>query len=171
MDLFLLNTGSNFHVREVARRTRLNLNSVRLELNNLESAGILQSRREGSLKLYSVNSQNPIYEELKSILLKTTGIGEEVRIQLAGLGMIKTAFIYGSFSEDNERPRSDIDIFIVGEIDQRKASSIFAQLEKKLAREINYVIFSPEEFSERKAKKDPFVSNVLKQKKIMLVNN
>ncbi len=171
LNLFLLNTGSEFHVREAARRTRLNLNSVRRELDNLESANLLKSRRQGSLRLYSANPENPIYEELKKILLKTTGVGDAIRNSIATLGKTEAAFIYGSFAKGSEEPRSDIDLFIVGEIDHRRASDIFERLEKELSREINYVIFSPKEFRERKARKDPFVSNVMRQRKIILVNH
>lgn len=169
--LFLLSPGPEFHVREVARQTKLNLNSVRRELDNLETADLLRSRKQGSLKLYSVNREYPVYEELKRIFLKTIGMGEAIKERIATLGKVETAFIYGSFSRGDEKPGSDIDLFIVGEVGQQKASAVFEQLERELSREINYVIFSPKEFRERKAREDPFVSNVLRQRKINLVNH
>lgn len=171
LSLFLLSPGSEFHIREAARRTQLNLNSVRRELENLEAADLLRSRRQGSLKLYSVNRENPLYEELKRIFLKTVGMGEVIKDRLAALGKIETAFIYGSLSRGDEKPGSDIDLFIVGEIDQAKAAAVFEQLQRELSREINYVIFSPKEYRKRKAARDPFVSNVLRQRKIVLVNH
>ena len=171
LSLFLLSPGPEFHIREVARQTKLNLNSVRRELDNLETVDLLRSRKQGSLKLYSVNRQNPVFEELKTIFLKTVGIGNIIKERLARLGKVETAFIYGSFSRGEEKPGSDIDLFIVGEVDQQEASAVFERLQRELSREINYVIFSPREFRERKARKDPFVSNVLRQRKISLVNH
>ncbi len=170
LNLLFLSPGPELHVREVARRTGLNLNSVRRELENLEMADLLRSRRQGSLKLYSANRKNPIYGELRRILLKTVGMGDTIKERIMGLGRVESAFIYGSFARGDEKPGSDIDLFIVGEIDQAKAAAIFEDLQNELSREINYVVFSPKEFREREARRDPFVSNVLRQRKIMLVN-
>ncbi|TMI57856.1 winged helix-turn-helix transcriptional regulator [Candidatus Bathyarchaeota archaeon] len=75
----LMTTTDSLHVREVARRTGLNLNSVRRELENLETAGLLTSTRKGNLKLYTADQKSPIHEELKRIILKTTGLGDALK--------------------------------------------------------------------------------------------
>ncbi len=85
LDLFMTSP-DDLHVREVARRTGLNLNSVRRELENLETAGLLTSTRKGNLKLYTADHRSPIHEELKRIVLKTTGLGDTLRTQLAKTG-------------------------------------------------------------------------------------
>ena len=170
LDLFMTSP-DDLHVREVARRTGLNLNSVRRELENLETAGLLTSTRKGNLKLYTADHRSPIHEELKRIVLKTTGLGDTLRTQLVKTGTVETAFIYGSYAQGDETPRSDIDLLIIGNIDQTKATSIFEKLEKQLSREINYTILTPHEFLERKKKHDPFITEILKQKKISLVES
>ena len=71
LDLFMTSP-DDLHVREVARRTGLNLNGVRRELENLETAGLLTSTRKGNLRLYTADHNSPIHEELKRIVLKTT---------------------------------------------------------------------------------------------------
>ncbi len=169
LSLFLMNPKTEFHVRATARRTRLNLNSVRRELKNLENLGVLTSSAKGNLRLYTANEKSPIHEELKRIFLKTEGMGDVLKKILPTLGRVETAFIYGSFAEARERATSDIDVFIVGNLDQDKAASLFEKLQRDFSREINYVIFSPGEFRERKSRGDPFVSNVMRQKKIKLV--
>lgn len=169
LSLFLLSPKTEYHVRDIARRTRLNLNSVRRELNNLEDVGVLKSSLKGNLKLYTTNENSPINDELKRILLKTESVGNRLRSVLPNLGRVEMAFIYGSFAEGDEKATSDIDVFIVGEIDQDKAATLFEGMQKDLSREINYAVFSPQEFKERRARGDPFVTNVMKQKKIKLV--
>jgi predicted nucleotidyltransferase len=170
LNLFMTTTDT-FHVREVARRTRLNLNSVRRELENLETAGLLTSSRKGNLKLYTADHRSPIHEELKRIILKTSAIGDTLRTQLAKIGKVETAFIYGSYARGDETARSDIDLLIIGNIDPAKATPIFERLEKQLSREINYTIFTPQEFRARKAKRDPFITEILKQKRIPMVGS
>jgi len=111
----------------------------------------------------------PIYEELKNIFLKTEGLGEVIKENLSGLGEVKLAFIYGSFARGEEQLKSDIDLMIVGGVDEKKLIPLVRKLEGRLSREINYTLFSPTEFESRVKKKDPFISNVLREKKIQLV--
>jgi len=113
----------------------------------------------------------PIYSELTDIILKTEGITRILQEKLSEIGTIKSAFIYGSFASKKAGIKSDIDLFIVGTINEKQLILFIKELEKKLSREINYVLFEPEEFRERIKKKDPFVSNVLKEPKITLMGN
>jgi len=167
--LFLLSPDRKFYVRELARKIGGNINSVRRELQKLESIGLLKSERVGNLKYYVVDKKMPIYQELKSIFLKTEGLGKVIKENLSGLGEVKLAFIYGSFARGEEQLKSDIDLMIVGEVDEKKLIPLIRKLEERLSREINYTLFSPREFESRVKKKDPFVSNVLREKKIQLV--
>jgi predicted nucleotidyltransferase len=171
LSLFLLSPERRFYVRELTRKTGENINSVRRELQRLEGIGLLKSEREGNMRYYTVNTKMPIYEDLKLIFLKTEGVGSVIRENLDRLGEIKAAFIYGSFAKGEERLKSDIDLMLVGKVDERELIPLIRELEEQLSREINYVLFSPEEFKSRIREKEPFVSNVLKEDKIMLIGD
>lgn len=84
-------------------------------------------------------------------------------------GQIKLAFIYGSFASQKAGPGSDIDIMMVGNIDEDLLIKDFNSLERKLSREINYIIFSEEEYQGKIRKKDPFVMEILREPKIMII--
>jgi predicted transcriptional regulator len=71
LELFLLRPEREVHVREICRRTGLNINAVRRELANLEEIGLLTSCRKGNALFYTVNIAFPIYQELVSIFLRT----------------------------------------------------------------------------------------------------
>jgi predicted nucleotidyltransferase len=171
LTLFLLNSDKRFYVRELVRKTGENINSVRRELGRLEGIGLLTSYAEGNMRYYSVNKKMPIYEELKSIFLKTEGIGKVIKSNLSEIGKIKSAFIYGSFAKGEEHLSSDIDLMIIGDVDEKKLLLMIKKAEEKLSREINYTIFSKEEFMSRLKKKDPFISNVMDEEKIMLLGD
>jgi len=96
LGLFLTNPEKEYYLRDIARRLKENISAVRRELKNLEDAGIVKSRREGTLKYYSTNKACPIYPELRSIYLKTDGLGDELRRELPKAGKIETAYVYGS---------------------------------------------------------------------------
>lgn len=169
LTLFLLNPGTELYVREIARRTNENTNSVRRELKNLEEIGLLTSARKGNLKYYTVNKSMPIYAELMNIILKTESVGRILTENLMKIGDIKAAFVYGSFAGGNAGGKSDIDLLIIGHVHEDELIRCIEKLETQLSREINYVLFTPDELNERIQNKDPFVRNVLKEKKVMLI--
>ena len=80
-------------------------------------------------------------------------------------------FIYGSYANNTAGLHSDIDVFIIGTIDQNQLILAIKKLEKKLSREINYVAYEPKEFKERVKKKDSFVTNVIHEPKILLIGD
>lgn len=168
LSLFFLHPDEEFYVREIVRKVKENHNSVRRELNKLTNLGVLLSNRKGNLRYFQINKKFPIYEELKMIYVKTDGIGNEIKNILEEQKRIEMAFIYGSWAEGKERLLSDIDLFIVGEVDEDMLIESLNTLEKKLSREINYVIFDKDELKRRLEKKDPFVKNVVKGRKIIL---
>ncbi|MEA2054924.1 MAG: nucleotidyltransferase domain-containing protein [Candidatus Thermoplasmatota archaeon] len=170
LTLFMMNPGREMYVREIARNVKENINAVRRELANLEEIDLLKSERRGNSKYYVVNKKMPIYNELASIILKTEGMAKVLQDSLSGLS-VETAFIYGSFASGKAGVDSDIDTFIVGEINEEELIKEIREVEKRLSREINYVLFTAEEFERRKKRKDPFVLNVLKEPKSMLVGD
>jgi len=171
LTVFITNPKKRFYLRQLCGLINSSPRPVQLALRKLESAGILQSQREANIKFYSLNKQSPIYPEIKGIILKTEAVGEVLRRGLKSQKDIKCAFIYGSTAKDKERSGSDIDICIIGKADLDTLSSVTAQLEEKLKREISFVTFSPQEWKEAKEKKRGFVNDMLKNKKITLIGN
>ena len=169
--LFLMNPEREMYIREIVRTTGANINSIRRELANLEEIGLLTSTRKGNLKYYATNKKMPIYDELTSIILKTEGIAKVLKNNLAVIGNLKIAFIYGSFARGDTTTDSDIDLFIIGDVDEDKLIVTVREIEEKLSREINYVLYTPEEFEERLRNNDPFVSNVMKETKIIFIGD
>lgn len=171
LTLFFMNPEREMYIREVERLTKENINAIRRELSNLEEIGLLRSRRKGNTKYYVVNKNTSIYNELSNIILKTEGVANALQQCLSEIGNMETAFIYGSFAANQAGINSDIDLFIIGKINENQLIRILKELEKRFCREINYVLFEPAEFLERIHQKDPFLSNVLKEPKIMIVGD
>ena len=120
LTLFFMNPEKEMYIRELVRNTDENINAIRRELSNLEEIGILTSKRRGNEKYYTINKNMPIYNELASIILKTEGIAKVLQEKLSEIGNIKTAFIYGSFAKKEAGINSDIDLFIIGTVNEKK---------------------------------------------------
>jgi predicted nucleotidyltransferase len=169
LTLFLLNPESEYYVREIVRMTGENYNAVRRELANLEAFGLITGQKKGNQQYYTVNRGFFLYNELQKIVLKTEGIAKTITDDLGGLGTIGCMFIYGSFAQGTAGAKSDIDLFIVGDIDENVLIPRIHASEKAINREINYTLMRTQELKKRKQSGDPFVKNVMKEPKIMII--
>ena len=167
LTLFLLNPGSEFYIREIGRTTGENINAVRRELANLESFGLITGQKKGNQQYYTVNTGHFLYADLQKIVLRTEGIAGILKESLAG-EEITCLFIYGSFAQGTAGAKSDIDLFIVGTVDEDRLIPIIHTCEHATGREINYTLMTAWELAQRKKNKDPFVKNVLQEEKILL---
>lgn len=141
---------------------------MRRELIRLESTGLLKSRVSGRQKYYSINSNHTLFPEVKSMILKTVGIGDTIKSVMEHRNDIQAAFIYGSYAKNTEDLESDIDLFVIGSIPSKDLQEIVSDVENQTKREINPTVYSVEELKERHKTKNHFVSNVLKEPKIFL---
>ncbi len=63
-----------FHLRELTRQSRLALGTVQQELRRLVRTGLVTARKDGNRLYYQANRQNPVYSDLRNIVLKTDGL-------------------------------------------------------------------------------------------------
>ncbi len=158
----------SFFVRQMALILEEDPTNVSREMAKLEELGILRSKRNGNLKHFQTNQECPFFEELKGLVLKTTGVAGRIRTSIERLAGIKFAFIYGSYAQGGEKADSDVDLMIIGDVDMDHLDSHLGKLEKILGREISYVLYSMEEFQSKRKAKDAFLKDVLGGRKIMV---
>lgn len=171
LSLMLMNPDLEYYGRQLEKLTGAGQKQIWRELNSLEDVGLLESRRDANLKRYRVNKQFPIYEELRSIFIKTEGISDFLRDALDKSGQIKVAFIYGSVAAGTDRSGSDIDVFVVGRLDQAGFNRLLAERERSLGRNINYSVMERDEYERRKKAGEPFLKRILSGEKIMLAGS
>ncbi|NLZ30142.1 MAG: hypothetical protein GX885_05295 [Methanomicrobiales archaeon] len=169
LTLFLLNPECEFYIREIARMTGENTSGVRRELANLESFGLLIGRRRGNQQHFTVNRDFFLYGDLQQLVLKTEGAARVIRENLSPLQDIECMFIYGSFAKGTAGGGSDIDLFIVGDVSEEVLIPLVNASERMINREINYTLMHGSEFTRRKEAGDPFVKNVMDERKIMII--
>lgn len=168
---FYTHHDESYFVRQLATILKEDSTNLSRELSNLEKIGVLTSTRHGNLKYFQVNKGCPFFDELKGLILKTAGVIGEVKSVLQEIQGIKYAFIYGSYARGEEKADSDIDLIIIGDVDLDRLDSIINELDRKFGRTINYVVYDYKEFLSKKRKKDGFIMDVLRDKKIMLIGD
>jgi len=171
LELFTLNAGSEFYLREIAQRTGLAVRSVQRTVKDLSEIGILDREARGNSVYFRLNAANPITLDLKAIFLKTVGLGELIMEALADESQIDAAFVFGSVAKGDEIASSDIDVAIIGKIASRRLTDIVTNLEHQTGREVNITTFSREEWGERISTGDHFATTLLREAKILLVGD
>lgn len=180
--LFYSNPNRSFYVREITRKIDEQINSVRRELGNLLSIGIIASDTTNNRLYYEVNQAYEYYQPLSQIFgggLEVAAGEEDVVVpapikvadpevtELATLGNIELALYTGQFTRDES---SGIDMLIVGDVNQTRLQKYMRELEEKEKKEIRYVLISASEFNYRQQIKDRFILSVLASKKQVLID-
>jgi len=173
LQLFYSNPNRSFYVREITRKIDEQINSVRRELANLLSIGIISSDTTNNRLYYEVNQTYEYYKPLETIFGGTKASTTEVPTSsgqaqdLKGLGNVDLALYTGQFTRDDT---SGIDILIVGDVNQTKLAKHVAELEAQEGKELRYVVMSPSEFKYRRQVNDRFLGMVLGAKNQVLVD-
>jgi predicted nucleotidyltransferase len=167
MKLFLFNPENSYYMRQVAGITGQPIRAVQRELLRMEKSGLLAKNADGNRVYYRVNREYPVFNELKTIFLKTFGVAESLKKHMRGRG-ITAAFIYGSYAKNMENFSSDIDVFVIGTVSGRELSAALAAARKDTGREVNYYLVSEQEFAKKLAANDHFISAVAAGEKIFI---
>ncbi|MBI2070954.1 MAG: nucleotidyltransferase domain-containing protein [Elusimicrobia bacterium] len=167
--LLVTHPKERFYLREVARLIKGDPKAVKLELDRLERLGLVKSVHSGNRRYLEVNAEFSLYPELKGLVLKTSGLGAVLRESLKELPGIQFAFIYGSVAKGGEMPESDLDLFVVGQIPGPLLHKILSKAKVSLNREINTARMTLEELRQKVGRKDSFVADVIKGKKVFII--
>ena len=149
LEIFLLKSGAEFHISALARMVNNIPINVQKELKNLQLAGLLESRKQGNMVLYKLRKESPIAEDLMRIFLKTESIGKEILTKLPDKEKIRYALIYGSFAKGTESSSSDIDLLMIGEIDEDSILKSMQKIEKRIGHTINYILWTEKDLLKR----------------------
>jgi predicted nucleotidyltransferase len=172
LGLLLLHPDTTYHVRELARLTGTSAGTLHKELTKLTQGGVLRRQEVGNQVRYSADRDCPVFEELASILRKTSGLVDVLAAALSSVEKnIVMAFVFGSVARGEQQSNSDVDVMLVGSLGFADAVQVLHPVQATLQREINPVVYSLDEFRRRAASDDSFVREVLAQPKLFVVGN
>jgi len=167
---FLQHEEDAYEDRDIAKRLKVRLSTLRKELKFLAGIGLLKVRIS-----YSVLSstrvkkkkfkgwhlvRQPVLGPLKRFIFNTVPFKhDEVVQRLKGAGKIKLLILAGVFIQNDESP---IDILIAGD-GLRRASieTSLRTMEAEIGRELNYAVFDTDDFLYRMEAFDKFIREVL----------
>ena len=145
---FFLNPNTSAYLRGLADEFGESTNGVRVELNRLLEAGLLECADEGRMKVYRANTRHPLFPELQSIAAKTLGIDQVVEQVVSRLGNVELALVTGDYARGVDSGL--IDLVLVGKIDKSYFESLAAKIEGMMQRKIRPLFLTREEFARLK---------------------
>ncbi len=163
-------TGKELHVREIERRSGLNDSTLRQELRKLLRLDLVQSRRDSNRVYYRAKTENPLYPEIRNLVLKTSGLADALKSALVDK-RIRVAFVFGSIARGEEKAGSDVDLMVIGQLGLRDLSRLLSGIEEKIGREVNPHVLREEEFRKRVRAKEHLVSRVMESPKIFIIGS
>lgn len=142
---FFSNPDTRAYLREIAEEFGESTNAVRVELNRLSEAKLLDRAPEGRTITYRANTRHPLFENITQIVNKYLGLDEIALNIVDRLGNVDRAFVIGDYARGVDS--GIIDLVIVGEeIDRQLLDTLSGKVEGIINRKIRSLVLSPAEF-------------------------
>ncbi len=141
---FFLNSGARSYLRGLESEFGESTNSIRLELNRFEEAGLLVSSMDKNKKVFRANQQHPLFDDIQSIVKKSMGLDQLIEKVVHKLGNVSRAYITGRIARGLDD--QEIDFVLVGdEIDQTFLETLLEKVEKLIKRKVKCLILRCDE--------------------------
>lgn len=183
LNLFFKNTRGCYYIRQLARETKENVNSIRREIINLEKMGVIRqvlpdkmdlplveqdSEQEEKKKYYQANRDFILFEELRDLLVKSRLLVDRRALEkFKSIDDLKLLVLTGSFVND-DHVRTDL--LAVGNMDKGKVKKMIESMEKNFDKPVRYTILTPKEFNTRNAMTDKFLFEIMEGRKIVVID-
>lgn len=163
----------DFYTNEIIRHTNMGSGAIQRELELLSRVGLIITQTVGNQKRYKANKRSLLYNELRSIIVKTFGLADVLREALKPLQeKILLAFIFGSIAKQTDTVNSDIDIMLIGnDLTYSDFFNKITEVESKLERKINPTFHTPQEWVQKITEKNNFLTKIISQPKIFLIGD
>ena len=140
---FFINPELKAYLRGLTTEFGESSNSIRVELNKFEKAGMINYVFEGNKKVFKVNQVHPLFGDVRNMILKHVGIDSLIEGLVKRIGKPEKVYLNGEFAKGINS--NVIDITIIGDIDKTYLFELVGKVEKELKKKIKYLVYSTEE--------------------------
>ena len=166
----LLHPGREWYLSDLARHIGVSPSSLQRELAGLVNAEILRRRVDGNRVYYRAEAENPIFGDLRGLLLRTAGLKDVLAECLADFrSRIDVAFVYGSVARGDESASSDVDLMVIGDVGLSELAPALKDAEARLLRPVNPSVYGAEEVVKKLRAGHHFLGSVMGGAKLFIV--
>ena len=165
LSTFLLHPDSEYFIRELTRLLGEQINSIRRELENLRRIGLVKARHRNRKKYYHVDTDFPLYADLRNIFAKDVQTESPFIASLKSLPNVQLVVLAGYFTGTE----SKVDLLVVGTVQKELLEALL--LQDPSLKNVKYSIFSEADFLYRLSLKDRFILEILNDPRHLIVHN
>ena len=144
---FFLNSETKSYLRNLEQEFGESTNGIRVELNRLEGAGLLQTEVVGHRKFFSANTGHPLYNDINNILKKFVGIDKIIEQVINKIGQLEAAYLTGDFAVGHDS--KILDLVLVGQnLDTNYINALSTRAEEIIKRKIRHLELTGEQMAD-----------------------
>ncbi len=169
--LFFENPEKSYYVREITRVIEEQINSVRRELTNLASLGLVKIENYENKVYYSANMKHPFSRPMTEIFARSSAMNyasDDQKVEVRRTSVWEeyirpVSNLISALIVTNRIPGQDgLDLLIIGDNRTHKLTHWAEVVEKRQGKPLNYAIMSREDYIYRRSVRDKYlVDNVL----------
>lgn len=144
---FFLNSNTKSYLRNLEQEFGESSNAIRVELNRLENAELLNSEFTGNRKYFSANIQHPLYKDINNIVKNFVGIDKIIEKIIVKTGNLQAAYVTGEIAKGIDSQILDL-ILIGNGLEMGYVEKLISKTEKIINRKIRYLVLSKEQMSD-----------------------
>jgi len=154
---FFLNSDTKSYLRNLEQEFGESSNAIRVELNRLENADLLNSEHSGNKKYFSANTNHPLYKDINNIVKNFVGIDKVIERVINQIGNLETAYITGDLARGIDS--QIIDLVLIGQnLDNSYIENLIEKTEKIITRKIRSLVLTESQ-----------MTNYFKNKPVLLI--
>lgn len=166
LGLYLDDYEKSLHMREISRKTRIDVKAIQLQLKKLEKINVLSSIIRGRNKDYRLNLNNVtakyylvMAETFASIIYLKKNFVIKKLVEEIENKVHDSLILFGSFAKGTHTKESDVDIFIIS--DKKINAGPITEAANMVGREISVKSANRQQFLEGLKNNDPLIKEVV----------
>lgn len=159
-----------YHLRGLASAAQVESGNALKSLRGLVEARLVQLVPDSRGVRYQADTRSPLFEPLRQIFLVSGDLISDLK-EVAQQLPADQVLVFGSVAKGTDRPDSDIDVLVVGDLSSIEAQAAFKPVGRKHRRDVSVMVVSREILSKQVAENSPFWRDILDNKIVMLKGN
>jgi predicted nucleotidyltransferase len=167
LSALLADVGHAHHLRGLASAAGVDPSNAQKTLRNLLDVGLVIRVADSRGSLYRANPDSPLVPTLRELFLKASELVTDLEKVAAALP-VDQVHIFGSIAKGTDRPGSDVDILVIGEMSAIDAQAAFKPVARKHHRQVDVVVLDKTTLARTAKERSPFLAGILQGKLITL---
>ncbi len=138
---FFVSQANSGYLNGLANEMGESTNSIRKELNHLYGAGYLKKVKAENKIEYKANTNHPLFDVLRKVVLKHLGLEDIVEKVLERMGNVKKIILVGNYAKGNDSGL--IEVFLIGkELNMEYIAQLEDKIEDLIGRKVSFYLAS-----------------------------